>query len=379
MKRLAWLVASAVVACAASGAWDDGLKEFQRKIGVSGADAWAGIPRHPAVVNPPVRAEGTPYLSLAGEWELITRTHGGSGRSLQEIQHDIRWGGQRNKWYGSSGTDEVHRVTVPGCWEQSGIGEPGKGIPHLCADSIEQEQRHLYAGSCWYRKVVRIPADWTGKRIWLKVGGARSRGWFYVNGHGVALFDSAVGAWKWEITDFVKPGEDARVMANVDNVVAARGGTANSKNRWGGLTRDVEIEATPSCFIDDAWVRGDFDRQVAEVHVEIEGLKGSRGSKGLRGEETEYRLRATIEDETVECPITSRTSQTSQTSQTCAKIALRDFRPWSPAHPNLYTAKVELVENGQVVQTRLERFGVRKLEVRGKDFYLNGRPFFVRG
>ena len=361
MKRLVFLVGSAVVACAASGAWDDGLREFQRKTGVSGADAWAGIPRHPAVVNPPVRAEGTPYLSLAGEWEFVTRNHGASGRSLQEIQHDVRWGGQRNKWYGSGGTDEVRRVTVPGCWEASGIGRPGKGVPHLCADSTEQELRHLYAGSCWYRKVVRIPADWAGKRIWLKVGGARSRGWFYVNGHGVALFDSSVGAWKWEITDFVKPGEDARVMANVDNVVAARGGTANSKNRWGGLTRDVEIEAMPCCFIDDAWIRGDFDRQEAEVHVSIEGKR-----EEVKGK----RLRVSVEDETVETDLDNLAN---------LKVPLRNFKTWSPEHPNLYTAKVELVENGQVVQTRLERFGVRKLEVRGKDFYLNGKPFFIRG
>ena len=37
------------------------------------------------------------------------------------------------------------------------------------------------------------------------------------------------------------------------------------------------------------------------------------------------------------------------------------------------------MENGQVVHTRRERFGVRKLEVRGKEFYLNGKPFYVRG
>ena len=28
---------------------------------------------------------------------------------------------------------------------------------------------------------------------------------------------------------------------------------------------------------------------------------------------------------------------------------------------------------------RTERFGVRKLEVRGRDIYLNGRPFLWRG
>ena len=116
-----FLLALCAVAAALSA--DDELRAFERKVGVSGGDVWAGIPRHPAVVNPPVRAEGTKYMSLAGEWELIQRPHGAvAGRSLQELQYGIRWGGQRNKWYATSGTDTVHRVTVPGCREASGIG-----------------------------------------------------------------------------------------------------------------------------------------------------------------------------------------------------------------------------------------------------------------
>ena len=65
--------------------------------------------------------------------------------------------------------------------------------------------------------------------------------------------------------------------------------------------------------------------------------------------------------------------------ETVLRVPLADFRPWSPESPNLYTAKVELVVGGEVVQTRRERFGVRKLEVRGKELYLNNRQFFVRG
>jgi len=61
------------------------------------------------------------------------------------------------------------------------------------------------------------------------------------------------------------------------------------------------------------------------------------------------------------------------------KIPLGNFRPWSPEEPNLYTAKVELVSNGKVLQTRCERFGVRKFETRGDRFYLNDKPFFLRG
>jgi len=350
----------------AHGAWDDGLRAFESKVGVSGGDVWAGIPRHPAVVNPPVRAEGAKYISLAGEWELVARPHGAvAGRSLQEMQYGIRWGGQRNKWYATSGTDTVHRVAVPGCWEASGIGEPGGGVPHLCTDSCGQELRHFYAGVCWYRKDVAIPPDWKGSRLWLKVGGVRSRGWCYVNGHAVALVDSGVGAWKWEITDFAKPGETALVMVCADNVVAARGGISTGKNRWGGIVRDIEIEATPKdVWIDDAWVRGDFDGHCAEAHVSV----GRRVA-----DSAQYQIRVTVEGNSVEQPQSNSCTHT-------LSIPLRDFRPWSPAHPNLYTARVDIVAaDGKVVHSRLERFGVRKLEVRGRDFYLNDKPFYVRG
>ena len=350
---------------------DNELMAFEREVGVSGGDVWAGIPRRPAVVNPPVRAEGEKYISLAGEWELVKRPHGAvAGRSLQEMQYGIRWGGQRNKWYASSGTDTVHRVAVPGCWEASGVGEPGKSVPHLCTDSIEQDLRHFYAGACWYRKDVAIPADWKDSRLWLKVGGIRSRGWCYVNGHAVALFDAGVGAWKWEITDFVKPGETALVMVCADNAVAARGGIASSKNRWGGIVRDIEIEATPQTFIDDAWVRGNFDEKSADVHVTVGA--GTRDA-------CPYQIRVAVEGNVVEHPFSLSPTPSRPHSQTL-KLPLPSFRPWSPAHPNLYTARVDLVSaDGKILHSRLERFGVRKLEVRGKDFYLNDKPFYIRG
>ena len=391
MRMIGFETAAAILFSALSvqAGWDDALSDFRRKAGVSGGDVWAGIARHPAVVNPPVRAEGTKSISLAGEWELVKRPHGAvAGRSLQEIQYGIRWGGQRNKWYASSGTDTVHRVTVPGCWEASGVGEPGKGVPHLCTDSIEQELRHFYAGACWYRKDVAIPADWEGSRLWLKVGGIRSRGWCYVNGHAVALVDAGVGAWKWEITDFVKPGETALVMVCADNAVAARGGIASGKNRWGGIVRDVEIEATPAVFIDDAWVRGDFDRREAVAHITV-GRAASQGRAACpqaaerRVEDNApYQIRVAVEDKTMTVELPRDHSFNSQLSTLHVQLAvpLRNFRAWSPAHPNLYTARVDLVAaDGKVFHSRLERFGVRKLEVRGKDFYLNDKPFYIRG
>ena len=62
----------------------------------------------------------------------------------------------------------------------------------------------------------------------------------------------------------------------------------------------------------------------------------------------------------------------------CA-VPLTVFRPWSPETPGLYLAEVTLVSENTPVHGWHERFGVRKLEVRGDRFYLNDTPYFLRG
>lgn len=50
--------------------------------------------------------------------------------------------------------------------------------------------------------------------------------------------------------------------------------------------------------------------------------------------------------------------------------------PWSPEHPRLYTAVFTTADGAE---TRRLRFGYRTIETRGNRFFLNGRPFFLRG
>lgn len=60
-------------------------------------------------------------------------------------------------------------------------------------------------------------------------------------------------------------------------------------------------------------------------------------------------------------------------------VALDPFRAWSPEAPNLYRADVVLALDGQPIDGWVERFGVRKWEVRGASLYLNNQKFFIRG
>ena len=324
-------------------------------------DDWAGRPRHLAVVNPPVPVDDGSVMSLRGEWDFLFRKYDESARSHSFNKLD-RWLGER-------------KINVPGCWESQGVGEPSSmrisyGHSGLAAVPL----RHSANGSGWYRRLVTVPSSWQGRRIWLKTGGVRGRGRFWVNDVPVARLDDYIGTWKYDITDLIRPGHPNKVVAEVSNYHPTRNTQIDSYSRWGGIWRDVELEATPKeVWIDDAWVRGLFDEKMAEVHVTVGRAVCPQTAERRVMDNAPCQLRVTIDGHASTHPL-------HHSSTLSLRIPLAELRPWSPESPNLYTAKVELVaSDGRVLQTRYERFGIRKFEARGNRFFLNGKPFFVRG
>lgn len=332
--------------------------------GLRGADSWGGRRALPAVVNPVVRSPLQTAISLRGEWEFVTK-------AVAPLRHPAWNAFYAKPWPGA------RTIQVPGCWEAQGVGEPGMGDSWDCKwDHCAKPLRHVYKGDAWYRRAVAIPEAWRGKRVWLKIGGVRSQGWFWVNGTPVAWVDTYCGTYKYDVTDLVQAGTQAVIVAEVNNVVPSRKGLFGAVHRFGGLYRDVELEATPDARIDYAWVRGDFDGQAAEVHVTIawDGAAGAPGDLVLRttlktadGQSAGADVRKVTVD-----PATGR-------ADVVVRIPLAPFRPWSPDAPSLYRADLELCDGARPLHGWAERFGVRKLEVRGDRFFFNNAPFFVRG
>ena len=344
-----------------------GAADVSRSDELQGVDTWAGIKPLMAVVNPVGREPSEDVVSLRGEWEFVTQPKAFCRRyrhtkvpfaKVDEQTPAARRSGMDRQW------SEARKIAVPGAWEAQGVGKPGMSTPwDPTWDCSTKKLNNVYMGEGWYRKDVVVPAGWAGKKVWLKIGGVRSQGWFWVNKQPVAWVDNYCGTYKYDITPFVKPGETNRVVVCVNNALPSRKGLMSNVHRWGGIYRDVELEATPETRIDDAWIRGDFDAKCAEAHVTV-GMAGAVRKPCL--------IRLTVDGRTAESAVAAD-------GGAVVRLPLGEFRPWSPERPNLYTGVVELVENGVVVHSRRERFGVRKIEVRGGSFYLNGRPYFLRG
>jgi len=338
----------------------------------SGPASWGQEP-HPAVVGEIGAEYGEYRMSLNGEWDFIavtaTTPHRNAVWGDQYVLKADGWPGATKGlvWEGSD-RSRVRKIQVPGPWQTQGVGESGPTKGWACTwDGGKGWLKHAFDGEGWYRRYVEIPKSWAGRRIWLKVGGVMSQGWFWVNNRQVAWYDSYCGTYKYDVTDFVKPGEKAKFDIQASSAVPCRKGNFVGGVHWGGVVRPLELEATPAAWIDDAWARGDFDRRAADVRATVLGDVPA----GARVEVTVTPAAGGA--------AAKGGAAVAKGGETRVSVPLADFRPWTPEMPNLYWAEIRLTADGKTLMTRRERFGMKKLEVRGKEFYLNGKPFYMRG
>ena len=319
----------------------------------------------PALVNPALRSDLRATLDLKGEWDFAT---------------DPKRVGEAEGWYRPEVTlPSPRKIAVPGCWEAQGVGEPG--LSHgqkekLCFEAANVRLRNAYTGAAWYKKQVKVPSDWKGKQIWLKLGGVNCQGWVWVNGTYIAHNWAFCGTWKYDITDLVAPGGEATITVLARNDVPSRRGESNCIRAYGGLSRGVELEATTPVSIDGAFAEPLFDQGKVRFHLTLRNTTGAAPAEPYT-----VKISVTTRDDhrpAGEVSLPAPVGAATLTEMT-AEVDLKPFLPWSPDSPSLYDAQIVLEQAGKPVDGWAERFGVKKYEVRGGDLFLNNTRFFVRG
>lgn len=130
---------------------------------------------------------------------------------------------------------------------------------------------------------------------------------------------------------------------------------------YAGLHRPVKIYSTPKNYIADITIVPNVDlaKKAADVQVKVE-------TGGTVDE-----VKITILDE--------QGQVVAQASGTDANVSISDVRLWQPLDAYLYTARVEAYQGGELQDVYEEPFGVRKIEVGGGKFLINGEPFYFKG
>lgn len=228
----------------------------------------------------------------------------------------------------------------------------------------------------WYRKTFKTDEAWQGKRVLLDFEGIMYVSDVWVNGEKVGSTEYGYIGFEADVTKLLKK--------EGDNVVAVRANTGKQKgSRWytgGGLFRDVHLVVKSPIAIARHGVYISTPRiaeQSADVAVQVE-VEGDR--KQRIGTEIVTRILSPEGQQVTETRTVVEKSNLRTVEVPLPLATVENPQLWSCEAPNLYTAEVSLLRDGQVLDCVTETFGIRTLEFSPEfGFKLNGKKIFLKG
>ena len=300
------------------------------------------------------------YLSLEGTWKFNWVANADE-RPTDFYKTDL----DDSKW---------NNIQMPGNWEMLGYGQPEyvnvgfawRGHFDQQPPAVPTKDNHV--GS--YRREINIPSNWDGKRIIAHFGSVTSNIYLYVNGKFAGYAEDSKVAAEFDITPFLKKGK---------NLIAFQ------TFRWcdGSWCEDQDFWRLSGPARENYLYARSKDHRLLDVRVETD-LKNNYKDGYLN-------ITAKVQGNTLayfglydpdgkEVIVTG----TDNVKNGVAKYQLRvkNVRKWSAETPNLYTLVVSPIQNGgmylpyEIVQVKV---GFRKVEIKNKQFLVNGQPVLLKG
>ncbi len=292
-------------------------------------------------------------LSLDGQWDAIVDMYErGFNRRMTTVDSAGYFMDDKSRPYGSDpkssrNTDLVEydfdtapKLKVPGDWNS------------------QDDKLFFYEGAIWYRKIFNYSPK-PDKRQFLYFEAANYESIVYLNGKKLGQHIGGFTPFQFEVTDFLKEGEN-RVNVYVNNRRKADGVPTLKFDWWnyGGLTRSVSILETPKSYIKDYFLQ--LEKGKNDL---IKGwIKIGRTTKNI--------------PLSIEIPALNikENLQTNDAGYVEVSIKAKNLTLWSPQNPFLYNVKIN-IEDDKIE----DQIGFRSIETKGKDILLNGQPIFLKG
>ena len=209
----------------------------------------------------------------------------------------------------------------------------------------------------WYRRELRLPESFEGKRVILHFGAVDQSASVWVNGILVAEHVGGYTPFSADITESIECAENVitvRVSDVSDKSWHSRGKQKSKRGGiWytpqSGIWQTVWMEAVPQCYIKSLRIRPDFDNACVNVSADV------------AGDETAYALFA---GESYALP---------------ASIPVPNFEAWSPENPKLYDFQVNCGEDKVESYFAMRKFSVDSDEKGVKRLFLNNKAYFHNG
>ena len=283
------------------------------------------------------KTKSSRYLSMEGKWRFcFVKDHSQAPKDFFTLKYDD------SKWVD---------FPVPGLFEIEGYGDKiYKNTSYSWATTFDSNPPYIgevnnYTGS--YRRTFQLPQDWNGQEVYFHVGSATSNLSVWVNGKYVGYSEDAKVAAEFNITKYLKKGENLiamQVMRWCD------GSYLEDQDFWRftGIAREVYLYSRPKAHIQDIVVNQDYVNGKGVLDVSVKAPKGT----------------------VVEQQLLDAGGQVAD---------LATVKPWTAETPNLYSLVITLKKGKEVLEVVRQRVGFRHIEIKNAQLLVNGQPILIKG
>lgn len=238
-----------------------------------------------------------------------------------------------------------------------------------------------YVGKAWYKRVVTLSEDDPVPMYTLYLERPHITTSVWVNGVKVNEGQKSLSVpHEYYLYGLLQPGENTIAIC-VDNDpetvkvgIDSHSVTDQTQGAWNGIVGKIELR--PFNVIDQLVVYPDIDSKASRIHLELMDCKPNQKAT--------ITFRAT----------SFNTDKHHEVKSLPVEVTLNDAQPvsldinlpmgdemllWDEFHPQLYKLVAEVKTRDGRTFERETVFGMRKIEIKDRMFYLNGRQIMLRG
>ncbi len=298
------------------------------------------------------------YVSLEGTWKFCwVKNANERPDGFYALNYDD------SKW---------STMKVPGIWEMNGYGDPiYVNTSYAWRHDWQTNPPYVQdlnnnVGS--YRRSFRIPSDWDGQQIIMHIGSATSNITVYVNGQYVGYSEDSKVAAEFDITKFVKSGEDNLIAMQI--MRWCDGSYLEDQDFWRlcGIARECYLYARPEAAVEDVFITPDLVNNYRDGKLDIQ-LTANNSD----GDKVEARL---VSDKGKEV---AKKSTSIKGGKAQISFDVKNPLKWSAEAPNLYKLYITHAKGGDVLEVIPQNVGFRKVEIKNAQLLVNGEPVLIKG
>ena len=330
------------------------------------------LPYHATLQLPSKQKACQEILSLDGQWQFHwSKDPESRPADFYKEDYDV------SSW---------DKITVPGNWQTQGYGKPiyvNMNYPFKRDQpSVTGEpDKHWFAyenrnpvGS--YVTFVDVTKDMLSKNLILHFGGVHSAMYVWVNGKMAGYSQNSMSPAEFDVTKYMREGKNKLA---VEVYRWCDGSYLECQDMWrlSGIFRSVQLWVRPLVHIADYKVTAipNADYSKAEVTANIAICNtGNKKAKGVT-------VSLNIDGKTIDSQLSTLNSN--DTTNVRLTYLINNPKLWSAEKPNLYPFSIELKVSPRGGKEGVEHFdyhlGVKKIEVIGEVFKINGKNVKLRG